>query len=85
MYSLGPFFLEVLPASAPGDGWTADARFSRRCDYRNTRTKVQKVTYSTGFVGKTRSDVEKQVVAWARAFTDGETDTILSHIEISAR
>ncbi len=61
MYSMGAYFLEVVVDYIPGDGWTADAVFSRRADYR-AHGAVHKVRYPADVVGPSRATVERATV-----------------------
>ncbi|SAK99222.1 hypothetical protein AWB77_05949 [Caballeronia fortuita] len=67
MYSVDEYFVEIAAESIAGDGWTADAIFSRRADYRG-HGRVWKVRYPAHILGPTKAAVEKATVAWARQF-----------------
>jgi hypothetical protein len=81
MYSMDTYFLEILSLPVPGDGWTAEARFSRQSDYRK-HADVPKVTYPTHIFQPTKPSVEKAVAEWARKFIANSSDVIESSLRI---
>jgi hypothetical protein len=81
MYSMDAYFLEILPAPVPGDGWTADARFSRQSDYRK-HNEVPKVTYPTHIFQPTKPSVERAVADWARQFISDSREVIESSLRL---
>ncbi len=81
MYSIGTYFVEVLSESIPGDGWTANARFSRKLDYRQ-HAEVKTVTYPTHIVGPNKAQVERDVAAWARGFVASSGEVVESSLRL---
>jgi hypothetical protein len=82
MYSMGIYFLEVFPEPIPGDGWTGDARFSRRGDYRR-HAYVTKVTFHSHVVRPTKSAVESAIADWARDFVDKSPDVLEASLRLA--
>ena len=81
MYSMGTYFLEIISDPIPGDGWTAEARFSRQADYRK-HADVPKVTYPTHIVQPTKGAVERAAAEWAREFVLTSTDVLESSLRL---
>jgi hypothetical protein len=81
MYSMDAYFLEVLSDHIPGDGWTADARFSRKMDYA-MHADVPKVTYPTHIQQATKASAESAAVRWARTFVSCSSDVLESSLRI---
>lgn len=84
MYSMGPYFLEIVPESIPGYGWTGQARFSRRSDYRKHLDDVRKVTFPTHIVKATRTSAESAIVTWARDLVASSADVLEASLRIAA-
>ncbi|SAL84590.1 hypothetical protein AWB74_06993 [Caballeronia arvi] len=82
MYSMGTYFLEVFPEPIPGDGWTGDARFSRRNDYRR-HADVTKVTFHSHIVRPTMAAAESAITAWARDFIDKSGDVLEASLRLA--
>ena len=81
MYSMGAYFVEVIPQSIPGDGWTADAQFSRQIDYRK-HAEVPKVSYPSRIVELTKASAERAVMEWAREFVSASGEVIESSLRL---
>ncbi len=84
MYSIGAYFMEVVIESIPGDGWTADAVFSRRADYK-AHARVPKVRYPAHVVQSTKGQAEGATVKWARGFVSGSSDVIESSLRMKTQ
>jgi hypothetical protein len=82
MYAMGAYFLEVFPNSIPGGGWTAEARFSRRDDYRR-HSHVPVATFPSPIVMPTRGSAETAAVAWAREFVASSGDVVESSLDMA--
>lgn len=81
MYSMGAYFVEVIPESIPGDGWTGDAQFSRQSDYRR-HADVLKVSYPSHVVEPTRAMAERAVTEWARDFVISNGEVIEASLRL---
>jgi hypothetical protein len=82
MYSMGVYFLEVFPEPIPGDGWTGDARFSRRNDYRR-HGDVIKVTFRSNIVRPTMAAAESAITDWARDFIEQSADVLEASLRLA--
>jgi hypothetical protein len=82
MYSIRGFFIEILPERVPGDGWTADARFSLQSDYKR-HGDVLKVTWSSHLNAATKGSVEIATLRWVRQFLESSSDVVLSDLRQS--
>jgi hypothetical protein len=81
MYSMNAYFLEVICQRNPDDGWSADARFSRRNDYRK-HTEVVKVVVPLHLAEPTRASAEKAAVFWAREFVSTSSSVLESLLRL---
>ncbi|SAK96613.1 hypothetical protein AWB79_07355 [Caballeronia hypogeia] len=81
MYSMGAYFVEIIPQSVTGKGWTADARFSRQADYRK-HAEVLKISYPSQLIEPTRALAERAVLQWAREFVKTSSEVIESSLRI---
>ena len=81
MYSMGAYFVEVIPQSIPGDGWTGEAQFSRQSDYRR-HADVPKVSYPSHVVQPTRAMAERAVTQWARDFVNANGEVIEASLRL---
>jgi hypothetical protein len=82
MYSMGAYFLEITPEPIPGDGWTGQARFSRRSDYRRSG-EVLKVAFASHIVRPTMTAAESAIVTWARHFISNSSDVLESSLQMA--
>ena len=82
MYSMGAYFLEIFPESVPGDGWTGEARFSHRSDYRR-HADVPKVTFQSHIVMPTMASAESAIADWARVFVYTSADVLESSLRLA--
>jgi hypothetical protein len=82
MYAMGIYFLEIFPEPIPGDGWTGDARFSRRSDYRR-HAEVTKVTFHSHIVRPTMAAAEIAIADWARTFIETSADVLEASLRLA--
>jgi hypothetical protein len=82
MYTMGAYFLEVMPQSIPNDGWTGDVRFSRRGDYRRP-ANVPTVTLQTHIFRPTKQATEAAILVWAREFVASSGEVLESSLRIA--
>ncbi|MEM5345668.1 hypothetical protein [Paraburkholderia azotifigens] len=79
MYSMQPFFVEILPERV--DGWTAEARFSRQDDYRKP-IDVPKVRFFLPATKPTRAMAERDAIEWARHFIVSSSDVLEASLKL---
>lgn len=75
MYKMGKYFVEVRPDRLSDGTWTASVRFSIADDYRQ-HADVPTAVFESHVVDSTREAVERQVVRWARQFSNDESEVI---------
>ncbi len=77
MYKMQPFFVEIQTEYLPGEGWIANAAFSRIQDYKcRTLLSVPKTRFRVGRTYPTRGAAERDAVLWARQFVSKKCEAI---------
>lgn len=82
MYSMGAYFLEIVPQPIPNHGWTGDAWFSRRSDYRK-HADVPKVSFASHVAPPSAASAEAEIAAWARDFVATSSEVVESSLRLA--